>query len=158
MDNGGFEDIGRNLIILLPIALLILFNIFFRKRRGERTQPEIVISLLSEIALNQQIMEAFLQKWQTRKFRIDSWQRNKGKLDFLGQELQNNLAKAFSLAEEFNRDIDSARQYKSSSYLAGISADKLSEPLARSRQGLEEWLQSSGSQTMTTTGRRGPFS
>ena len=158
MDNGGFEDIGRNLIILLPILLLILFNIFFRKRRGERTQPEIVTSLLSEIALNQQIMEAFIQKWQARKFRTDSWQRNKDKLGFLDQELQNTLARAFSLAEEFNRDIDSARKYKSSSYLAGISADKLREPLARSRQGLEEWLQSSGGQATMTTGRRGLFS
>ena len=158
MDNGGFEDIGRNLIILLPIVLLILFNIFFRKRREDRTQPEIVISLLSEIALNQQIMEAFLQKWQSRKFRAGSWQRNKAKLDFLDQELQNTLARAFSLAEEFNQDIDSARKYKSSSYLAGISVDKLREPLTRSRQGLEEWLQSSGGQTTITTGRRGLFS
>ena len=58
MDNGSFEDIGRNLIILLPIILLILFNIFFRKRRGERTQPEIIISLLSEITINQQVISS----------------------------------------------------------------------------------------------------
>ena len=158
MDNGGFEDIGRNLIILLPIFLLILFNVFFRRRRGERTQPEIVTSLLSEITTNQQIMEAFIQKWQARKFRTGSWQRNKAKLDFLDQELRNTLAKAFSLVEEFNRDIDSARQYKSSSYLAGISADKLREPLTQSQHGLEEWLQSSGSQVMMTQRRRGLFS
>ncbi|GAJ17764.1 unnamed protein product, partial [marine sediment metagenome] len=86
--------------------------------------PEIVTSLLSEIALNQQIMEAFLQNWQARKFKTGSWQRNKDKLGFLDQELRNTLERAFSLAEEFNRDIDSARKYKSSSYLAGISADK----------------------------------
>ena len=67
MDNGDFGDIGQYLIILIPIILLILFNIFFRRRKGEKTQPEIAISLLSEVAINQQIAEAFLQKAQVKK-------------------------------------------------------------------------------------------
>ncbi len=156
MDNGGFGDIGRNLIILVPIILLILFNIFFKKRRGERTQLEIVTSLLSEIALNQQIAEAFLQK--AKKFKTGSWQRNKNKLDFLDQELQVALAKAFNMAEEFNREVDAAKKYKSSSYLEGIPVDKLKEALARSQQVLEGWFQSNKDQLTGTQGRRGLFS
>ena len=159
MDNGDLGDIGRNLIILVPIILLLLFNIFFRrKRRGERTPTEIVFSLLSEIALNQQIVETFLQGQPVKKFKTGSWQRNKNKLDFLEQELQVVVAKVFSMAEEFNREIDSAKKFKSSSYLIGIPADKLKEPLARSRQWLEEWLQSHSGQTQATPGRRGLFS
>ena len=154
MDNGGFGDIGRNLIILIPIIILILVNAFFRKRRAERTQPEIVISLLTEVSLNQQIVEAFAQ--QTKKFRTGSWQRNKNKLDFLEQELQFALAETFSLAEEFNREIAAAKKYKSSSYLIGIPVDNLRKPLAHSRQGLEEWLQTNSDQIMTSR-RRGLF-
>jgi hypothetical protein len=155
VDNGDFGDIGKTLIILIPLILLILFNIFFRRRKGERTQPEIAISLLSEVALNQQIAEAFLQKAQVKKFRTDSWQRNREKLDFLDQKLQDELAKTFNMAEEFNRAADDARKFKSSSYLLGVPVDKLKESLARSRQGLEQWFEANKDQAMMMPGRRG---
>ena len=158
MDNGDFGDIGRILVFLIPVILILLFNVFFRKRRGERTQPEIAMSLLSEVALNQQIVETFIQKSQVRKFRVGSWQRNKDKLDFLDQKLRDDLAKAFSMAEEFNRAIDASHKFKSSSYLEGISPDKLKESLAQSRQGLEEWFQLNQDQQMMTPGRRGCLS
>jgi hypothetical protein len=44
------------------------------------------------------------------------------------------------MTEEFNREIDAAKKYKSSSYLANIEVDKLRESLTRSKQGLEEWF------------------
>ena len=151
-----FGDIGRNLIILIPLILLIVFNLFFRRRKkAERTQPEIAMSLLSEVATNQHIADGFLGKTRVRKFRTDSWRRNKEKLDFLDEKLRNELAKAFNMAEEFNRAIDASRKYKSSSYLEGISVDRLREPFARSRQGLEEWFQANQDQARMTPGRRG---
>lgn len=156
MDNGDLGDIGRNLIILVPLILIIVFNIFFRrKRQAEGTHPEIAMSLLSEVALNQQIAEAFLEKSRIKKFRIGSWQRNREKLDFLDEKLRDKLAKAFNMAEEVNRSLDASRKYKSSSYLEGISVDKLREPFARSRQGLEEWFQANQDQARMTPGRRG---
>ncbi len=158
MENGDLGDIGRNLILLAPIILFIVFNVFFRRRRRERTPPEIVFSLLSDVAFNQQSVEASLQGGQVKKFKTDSWQRNRGKLEFLDQQLQENLAKTFSMVEEFNRAIDAARAYKSSSYLEGIGIDKLKELLAWSRRRLEEWLQSSSGQAQVPTGRRGLFS
>ena len=155
MDNGGLGDIGRNLIILVPMILLVLFNIFRKRRRGERTQSEIVISLLSEIGLNQQIVEVFLQRGGARKLKIGSWQRNKDKLEFFDQKLQECLAKTFNMVEEFNRATDAARKFKSSSYLVGIPMDKLKESLTLCRQGIEEWLRLNEDQIQMTTGRRG---
>ena len=154
-----FGDIGRNLLILIPLILLIVFNLFFRRRKkAERTQPEIAMSLLSEVATNQHIADGFLGKTRVRKFRTDSWRRNKEKLDFLDQTLRDELAKAFGMTEEFNRAIDATRKFKSSSYLEGIPVDKLKDSLARSRQGLEEWFESNKDQAMMTTGRRGCLS
>jgi len=150
-----FGDFGNILIILIPLILIILFNVFFKKRKAEKTQPEIAMSLLSEVATNQQIAEGFLGKTRVRKFRTDSWQRNKEKLDFLDQTLRDELAKTFGMAEEFNRAVDATRKFKSSSYLEGISADRLKESLVRSRQGLEEWFETNKDQAMTTPGRRG---
>ena len=155
MENGDIGDIGRNLVILIPIILLVLFNVFRRKRRGEKTETEITFSLLSEIALNQQLTEDALQRGQPKKLRADSWQRNRGKLRFLDQKLQEDLAKTFSMVEEYNRAIDAARKYKSASYLEGISVDRLKESLAHCRPALEEWLQANKDQAAMTPGRRG---
>ena len=150
-----FGDFGNILIILIPLILIILFNVFFKKRKAEKTEPEIAMSLLSEVSTNQQIAEGFLGKTRVRKFRTDSWQRNKEKLDFLGQTLRDELAKTFGMAEEFNRAVDATRKFKSSSYLEGISADRLKESLVQSRQGLEEWFEANKDQAMTPPGRRG---
>ena len=156
MDN--FGDFGNILIIMIPLILIILFNVFFKKRKSEKTEPEIAMGLLSEVAANQQITEAFAEKSQLRKFRTGSWQRNREKMNFLDQKLKDELAKAFGMAEEFNRAIDATRKFKSSSYLEGIPVDKLKDSLARSRQGLEEWFELNKDQAMMTTGRRGCLS
>ena len=152
MDNSDFSNI---LIILIPIILIILFNVFFRRRKAEKTQPEIAMSLLSEIATNQQIAEAAIKKTHVRKFRTGSWQRNQGKLDFLDEKLRDELARAFNMAEEFNRAVDATRKFKSSSYLEGISMDRLKESFTRGRQGLEEWFELNKDQAMAMPGRRG---
>ena len=153
-----FGDFGNILIIMIPLILIILFNVFFKKRKAEKTEPEIATNLLSEVAANQHIAEAFPKKAQVRKFRTDSWQRNKERLDFLDQTLRDELAKTFGMAEEFNRAVDATRKFKSSSYLEGIPVDKLKDSLARSRQGLEEWFELNKDQAMMTTGRRGCLS
>ena len=152
MNNGDFSSI---LVILIPMILIIVFNIFFKRRKTDKTQPEIAMSLLSEVAANQQIAETVLHEAQVRKFRISSWQKNREKLDFLDQKLQDELANAFGMVEEFNRAVDATHKFKSSSYLQGISVDRLKESLTRSRQGLEEWFESNKDQAMTMPGRRG---
>ena len=152
MDN---SDFGNILIILIPIILIVIFNVFFRRRKAEKTQPEIAMSLLSEVVTNQQIAEAATKTTQIRKFRTGSWQRNREKLDFLDEKLRDELAKAFNMAEEFNRAVDATRKFKSSSYLEGISVDRLKESFTRNRQGLEGWFELNKDQAMTMPGRRG---
>jgi len=157
VDFGDLGELGKNLTVIIPLILLILFQIFARRRRTERTAQEIVSSLLTEINQNQQLMEAFMVKWQAKKFKTGSWQRNKNRLDFLDVSTQTALADAFGLAEDFNRQIDSAKKYKSASYLANINVEKLREPLARSRQELETWLQVNAGQQKMPARRGGLF-
>jgi len=154
----NFGDFGNTLIFLIPLVLIIIFNVFFKKRKTEKTQPEIAMSLLSEVATNQNIADGFRGKTRVRKFRTDSWRRNNEKLDFLDQTLRDELAKTFGMTEEFNRAIDATRKFKSSSYLEGISPDRLKESLARSRQGLEAWFETNKDQTTAIPGRRGCLS
>ena len=138
MDLGNF---GENLVPMILIGVFLVVNILLKRRKGERTPVEIATSLLSEVVDNQNGMETFNVQWQAKKFKTGSWKRNRAKVDFLDQALQHILADAFSILEDFNHEIGAAKKYKSSSYLASISVDRLRTPLARSKEGLEEWLQ-----------------
>ena len=134
-------EIGKILSYILPVIVFILFNIFFRKQQEQQRRLTAVKGLLSEIKHNQKLMEAFLMRWQTKKFKTGNWKRHKDKMDYIDQDLRATLSGAYEIAEEFNRDITAAKKHKSPGYLAGIQVDRLKEPLAKSKQGLEEWLE-----------------
>ena len=134
-------EIGQVLSYLVPVAAFVVINIFFRKRQEQKRQQEVVRSLLAEIEHNQKLMEAFLFKWQSKKFKTGAWKSNKDKIDYIDHSLRNTLAGAYDIAEEFNGEIEAAKKHKSSSYLAGIQVDRLKEPLAKSKEGLEAWLE-----------------
>jgi len=136
-----WEGIGKIFSYLIPVVVFILFNVFFRKQQEQKRRQQVVRSLLSEIDYNQKLMEAFLFKWQAKKFKTGTWKSNKDKMDYIDQSLHNTLAGVYEIAEGFNRDIEAAKKHKSVNYLAGIEVDRLREPLARSKQGLEEWLE-----------------
>lgn len=132
-------EIGKILSYLIPVAAFIVFNIFFRKQQEQKRRLGVVKSLIAEIDQNRKLMEAFLLQWQYKKFKTGHWKRNKNKLDYIDQGLRAALASTYEVAEGFNKEIETAKQQKSVSYLAGIRVDRLREPLAKSRQGLEEW-------------------
>lgn len=134
-------EIGKFFSYLVPVIIFILFNVFFRKRQEQKRRLGVVRSLLSEINYNQKLMEAFLFQWQAKKFKTGNWKRNRDKMDYIDQGLHATLAGAYEIAEEFNKEIDAAKKHKSASYMASIQVDRLKEPLAKSKQGLEEWLQ-----------------
>lgn len=136
-----WEDIGGILTYLVPVLIFILINVFFRKHQEQKRRQQVVRSLLSEIDYNRELMETFLFKWQAKKFKTGTWKSNKDKVDYIDQSLHNTLAGAYEIAEEFNSEIETAKKHKSSSYLAGIQVDRLKEPLAKSKQGLKEWLE-----------------
>ena len=144
------DTIWENIPLIVAIIGLILLQIFLRRRRKpETTHQEIVQSLLSEVRLNQALVEIFNLRQKPKKFELASWWRNKNKLDFLEQSLQGNLSGAFGMAEDFNQQIEAAKKYKSASYMVGVDVGRLKGPLDKSRQGLEEWL-------LAKTGEKGP--
>jgi hypothetical protein len=131
--------IGQILSYLIPVAVFIIFNIFMRKQQEQKRRLEVVKGLINEIDQNQKLIEAFLLQWQYKKFKTGHWKRHKNKLDYVDQGLRARLESTYEIAEGFNREIELAKQQKSTSYLAGIRVDRLREPLVKSRQGLEEW-------------------
>jgi hypothetical protein len=134
-----WAEIGKILFYLIPVVIFVIFNFFLRKQQEQKRRLGVVKSLIAEMDQNQKLMEAFLLQWQYKKFKAGNWKRNKDKLDYIDQGLRATLASTYEIAEGFNKEIETAKQQKSVSYLAGIRVDKLRDPLAKSRQGLEEW-------------------
>jgi hypothetical protein len=143
------DTIIDNLPVILIVAGLILLQFFLRRRRPEVGQQDMVQGLASEVRLNQAIAEVFHQQKKPRRFETVGWQRHKGKIDFLERSLQSSLSRAYEMIEDFNLQIASARKYKSMDYLAGVGVEKVKDPLAQSREGLEQWL-------LARTGSRQP--
>lgn len=144
---------GSNWAIIIPIIILIVLSIVMRRRRpAEKTESEIVGSLFSDVSENLRLMEGFSYRGRPKKFRTDSWKRNSEKIGFLPETLQNTLSQAFTLAEDFNQQIDAAKKQRANIYLTGVDAHKLEAPLTKSKEGLEEWIRAN---MPLETGRRG---
>ncbi|MBI3040158.1 MAG: hypothetical protein HYY80_00610 [Chloroflexi bacterium] len=145
-----FSNISENLPVIVMIVGLILLQFFLKRRRKpEITRQEITQDLLSEVRLNQALLATFGLRQKPKKFETVSWQINKSKLDFLDESLQAALSQTFMMVADANQQIGAAKKYKSTSYMVSIDMGKLKNSLAKSREGLEEWLQS-------TTGTKDP--
>lgn len=140
----------QNLPLILGALALIVFQYFVRKKRSPvLNQQELAQNLAAEVRLNQRIAEFFSFEYKARRFLTTTWQLNRNKLDFLDKALQTNISDAFMMAEDYNHQIDEARKYKSTSYMANINIDKLNGLLAKCQEGLEQWL-------LLKTGSRNP--
>jgi len=132
---------AMNVILGILIVLVLVGNVYFRRRKMEKTPLGAVAFMLMELDSNYNLTESFSFHRGIKKFKAGSWNRNKNKVDFLPVELRNALSKAFEMSEEVNDRIDAARKYGSDSYMAGIDVGKLKGPIDKSRQDLRVWLQ-----------------
>jgi len=141
---------------LIPLIIVIALSFIMRRRKPvENTPQEIASSLLMDVVADQQALEKFSTQKKPKKLKMGSWQRNWEKLDFLDPSLRETLSKTFTQIEDFNMRVESAKMYKSTSYLFGVNIERLQEPLDKSREGLEEWLKANAEQAGPGAGRQG---
>ena len=151
------SETGMNILLGVLIFGLLVVNIYFKKRKTDKSLLGMVVGVFSDVNKNLNVVENFSFHRQVEKLKTSNWQRNKDKVDFLPVEIRNALDKTFDLVEEVNGRIDAARKYKSDSYMAGIDVDKLKGPLAKSKQQLQEWLQENMQNPEYVPKRRGLF-
>ena len=141
--------------MIIPLIVLIVFSVFMRRRKAENTPQDIASSLLNDLNVNQGIMERFSSQVRPTKLKIGSWRRNNDKLGFLDDATRSSVTNFFKMAEDFNQQMDTAKRYKTTSYISGINTERMKEPLAKSREGLQEWLKVNMQQAGPGTGRQG---
>ena len=143
---------------IIPIAILVAVSFLMRRRGGmgkaESTPVEIASGLLLEVRENQRTVEATGPNMRPKKLTTGSWERNGAKVGFLGEPLRKELSQAFHLSEDYNLQVESAKKFKSVSYVSVVNVDKLKRSLANSSQGLEGWVKANMDQQGPTQQQR----
>jgi hypothetical protein len=131
--------IGERLLFVAAIVAFLLLFSLFRGRNPRKARADMVRTLLGETRVNLILVETFHQQPKARRFETTHWQLNKKKLDFLGKNLQADMASAFGQAVDYNARLREARKSKSGEKVVP-DLGAMKEPLVRIKRGLEDWL------------------
>jgi hypothetical protein len=136
------ENIKQFYPFIIIAVAWVLLRFLLRKGQGPvRNQQEIVQNLAREARLAHRMAEVFTSRGtKAERFITTTWQLHKDKLDFLEPSLKKTVDEAFMMAVDVNKLIGDAKKYKSASYLTGIDIAKLTDLMAKSQEGLEQWL------------------
>jgi hypothetical protein len=130
-------DYGFLIVIISLLVVVVLFS-FLRGRGGVRRHPEIIQLILSDVKMNQALVAAFYLREKPKQFERNNWELYKNHVEFLGEALRETLIMTFGMVEDLNQEIKLVKKNKTSHQ--GINVNKLNEPLAASRKGLEDWM------------------
>lgn len=136
-----------NLWGILPLVgiviAVILVQSFFIKKNKPESQRTIVLNLLLDVKVNQVLVDMVKDGQKPKSFSSNNWQLSRNRLDFLSKSLQTYLSAAFDIVDDFNQQIRLTKKSKTQQYV-NFDTTQLSEPLSKSRQGLENWLIANG--------------
>ena len=127
--------------VIISLGVVLLLFYLLRRRGGSvRRRPELVQSLIYEVRLNQALVDTYHLREKPKRFESTQWHLHRDKIDFLEEPLQKTLTNVFSMVEEFNEQIKASKKAKSNDF-QNINVNKLKTPLAKSKKGLEDWLE-----------------
>jgi hypothetical protein len=151
------SDQWSQYIIFLVLILFLIWS-FSRRRRMGTPRVDAAIGILTNVNDNIKVMEDRAANWQSKKrFQTGGWKLYKDKVEFLDAALVSSLNQAFTLAEDFNARIDSARKNKVMATLQDMQVERLREPLTKSKEGLVAWLRANMQTELQSKKRRGFF-
>jgi hypothetical protein len=126
-------------ILLLFIGIFVWS--FTRRRASGGMNLDIALGVLSNVEDCLRTIEVRLADPQSKqKFQNASWKVFNKKLDFLKPETILALNQAFTMVDEFNQRIDTARKSKMMGTLQDMPVDKLKAPMLKAREGLSAYV------------------
>lgn len=97
-------------VTVITLAIILILVSLVRRRGGAAKYPEIVQALLYDVRFNQGLTAYFPKLKKPRRFENTNWTMNKDRIGFLGEQLQLNLKEAFTMVEEYNKQIKAAKK------------------------------------------------
>jgi hypothetical protein len=136
-----FGDLSEVMPVILVIIGLIALQFFLRKKGGSSSPHQYVVhSILSDIRVNLRLVQVLMEGEQIKRFAVKGWIMNMNNIEFLSQNLQSALTDAFNIAQDYNEQVSTTKQFQTSNYVASIDTVKLKDRLQRCKSALEDWL------------------
>jgi hypothetical protein len=136
-----FGNLSEFMPVVLVIIGLIGIQLFLRRKGGPPSSHQYVVhAILSDIRVNLRLVEILMEGEQIKRFAANGWKTNRNNIEFLSQNLQSALTDAFNIAQDYNDQVATTKQFKTSNYVASIDTVKLKDRLQRCKSALEDWL------------------
>jgi hypothetical protein len=149
--SGNWQD-----YIFIILLLAVLVWSMTRRRRAGNSPGDAAIGILGDVNMNLKILDERMTNWNSKKkFQTSGWKLYKDRLAFLDPALFSSISESFTLVEDFNSRIDSARKNKVMATLQDMPLEKMRGPLTKSKEGLTSWLRTSYQSEAQTNQRRG---
>ena len=129
-------------LALIAAALIAAFGFMWRRMRPASSNAQVVHSLLSDIRVNQRLLEVMIQGEKVKRFSTTSWKMYRENIFFLNRSVRVAINEVGEIAEAYNKEIKSIKKLETSDYIPNIDMLKMLEQLRRSKSGLEDWLMS----------------
>jgi hypothetical protein len=127
----------------LIFAALIIALLWAVTRGRKRSTPRLqsAMNMIFDVNENLKLLETRrINPQSPKKFRTGAWRIYQDKLDFFGAETLAALKETYTIIYDMNLKIEVAKKSQSLNTLQDLPLDKLKEPLAKSKDGMVDWL------------------
>jgi hypothetical protein len=151
----NFSGSWQDYVFIILLLGVLVWSMTRRKRAGN-SPGDAAIGILGDVNMNLKLLDERMTNYNSKKkFQTGSWKLYRNKLTFLDPTLFSSISESFTLAEDFNSRIDSARKNKIMATLQDMPLEKMRGPLNKSKEGLTTWLRTSYQSEAQTNQRRG---
>ena len=127
------------IILIIIISGLIIARFVVQTVRTSRAPLGRVLSLYREAKFNEGLARKFGYRGRVQRFRTERWQRHKRDVDFLPEDLRNELTAAYEKLYRLNETIDAAAGQQES-HLNTVNTSPVYESLKDIRRRLDDWI------------------
>ena len=136
-----FGDLSEVMPVILVILGLIAIQFFMRRKNvSPSSHQHVVHAILSDIRVNLRLIDILMEGEQIKRFAVNGWKTSRNNIEFLSQNLQSALSEAFNIALDYNEQVSTTKQFKTSNYIASIDSVKMKDRLQKCKSALEDWL------------------
>jgi hypothetical protein len=134
------NDLTTTIVIGVALVGVLILSFVVQGWRTRRAPIGKVVGIASHVRYNEKICEGYSENSPVGRFKTSAWNKHRESVDFLPEELWDELANVFETIEELNVTIDTARKLGSPGYVAASDIERLKAPLASCKEQIQDWV------------------
>ncbi len=136
----GLDNV-TSLLIIGVILFVILAGIFFiQMRRTQKSLMGRVLNIQGNIRSNIRVCNRFQKKGVIKRLKTEAWEKHHENVDFLPEDLREELAALFRAVGEVNQQIDVDVSQRLDNQADYVDVSKILEPQNDCFRRLDKWV------------------